>query len=101
MKRRIFVYEYSESETQTQTQVMPEQNTRNTGPMDGLKDWFNGWNDRRKNQSYASQNSGQEREKIHDKDERSAIEKMRDKVAEFDEDYKGIGERLLGFFMQL
>ena len=33
--------------------------------------------------------------------ERSAIEKMRDTVAEFDEDYKSIGERLLGFFMQL
>jgi len=26
---------------------------------------------------------------------------MRDTVAEFDEDYKGMGERLLGFFMQL
>jgi hypothetical protein len=32
--------------------------------------------------------------------ERSAIEKMRDKVAEFDEDYKDIGERLLGGFTQ-
>jgi len=33
--------------------------------------------------------------------ERSAIEKMRDTVAEYDEDYKGMGERILGFFMQL
>src|SRR5579872_2713520 len=32
-------------------------------------------------------------------DKRSAIERMRDKVAEFDEDYKDAGERLLGFFM--
>src|SRR3954467_15105101 len=34
-------------------------------------------------------------------DTRSAIEKMRDKVAEFDEDYKNAGERVLGFFMSL
>jgi len=33
--------------------------------------------------------------------ERSAIEKMRDTGAVFDEDYKGMGERILGFFMQL
>lgn len=33
--------------------------------------------------------------------EKSAIEKMRDKIADFDEDYKDIGERLLGFFVQL
>lgn len=32
-------------------------------------------------------------------DQRTAIEKMRDKVAEFDEDYKNAGERILGFFM--
>jgi hypothetical protein len=34
-------------------------------------------------------------------DKRSAIEKMRDKVAEMDEDYKDAGERVLGFFVQL
>ncbi len=33
--------------------------------------------------------------------ERSAIEKMRDKIADFDEDYKDIGERVLGAFAQL
>ncbi len=94
------MYDSEEFEGQTQTQEMPSQNTRNTGPMDGLKGWFNGWNDRRKNQSYQrTDERGQE--KIHDKDERSAIEKMRDKVAEFDEDYKGIGERVLGVFMQI
>lgn len=32
--------------------------------------------------------------------DRSGIEKMRDKVAEFDEDYKDIGERVLGGFTQ-
>jgi hypothetical protein len=32
--------------------------------------------------------------------ERSGIEKMRDKVAEFDEDYRDIGERVLGGFSQ-
>lgn len=94
------MYDNQEFESQTQTQEMPSQNTRNTGPMDGLKDWFNGWNDRRKNQFYQrTDERGQE--KIYEKDTRSAIEKMRDKVAEFDEDYKGMGERLLGFFMQV
>ncbi|GCE26412.1 hypothetical protein KDA_18960 [Dictyobacter alpinus] len=34
-------------------------------------------------------------------DERSTIEKMRDKVAEFDEDYKDVGERVLGGFTQI
>lgn len=72
-----------------------------TGPIDGLKSWFNGWNDRRKNQTYTPRTDERSQEKIHDKDERSALDKMRDKVAEFDEDYKGIGERILGFFMQV
>ena len=85
---------YAEPETQTQ-------NTRNTGPMDGLKDWFSGWNDRRKNQSHTRRTDERGQEKIYEKDNRSAIDKMRDKVAEFDEDYKGLGERFLGFFMQV
>lgn len=72
-----------------------------TGPMEGLRSWFNDWKDRRKDQSYSRQNTSREQEKIHEKDNRSAIEKMRDKVAEFDEDYKGMGERFLGFFMQV
>ena len=72
-----------------------------TGPIDGLKSWFNGWNDRRKNQTYTTRTDERGREKIHDDDNRSALDKMRDKVAEFDEDYKGMGERILGFFMQL
>jgi len=87
------VDEAESEQTQTQTE-------RNTGPMDGLKGWVNGWNDRRKSQPRIIHIPPKE-EKIHDTDERSAIEKMRDKVAEFDEDYKGVGERFLGFFMQL
>lgn len=91
------MYDYNASQ---QTYAEPEtqlQNEPKTGPMDNLKNWFNGWNDNRKSQFQTPR----QEEKIHDKDERSAIDKMRDKVAEFDEDYKGIGERLLGFFMQL
>jgi len=72
-----------------------------TGPMDGLKSWFTDWNSRRKSQSYSTPNDNREQEKIHDDDRRSALDKMRDKVAEFDEDYKGLGERFLGFFMQV
>ena len=88
---------YDREEFGSQAQVMSEQNTQNTGPIDGMKNWLNGWNDRRKSQFRVVRPN----EKIHDKDGRSAIEKMRDKVAEFDEDYKGMGERFLGFFMQV
>lgn len=77
-----------------------EQNEPKTGPLDGLRNWFNGWNDRRKNQTRATRTDERGREKIYD-DNRSALDKMRDKVAEFDEDYKGMGERILGFFMQI
>lgn len=82
------------------TRRMEEMNAPKTGPMDGLKTWFNGWNDRRKSESRVTHIPSKD-EKIREKDERSAIDKMRDQVAEFDEDYKGIGERFLGFFMQL
>src|SRR5450432_3312590 len=47
---------------------------------------------------------GKKREPLHvvpPQQEQSAIEKMRDKLADFDEDYKDIGERLLGAFVQL
>lgn len=72
-----------------------------TGPIDGLKNWFNGWNDRRQNQTRATRTDERGQEKIHDNDNHSALDKMRSQVAEFDEDYKGMGERILGFFMQL
>lgn len=91
------MYDYNASEQAYAEPETQPQNNRNTGPMDGMKNWFNGWNDRRKSQFRVVRPD----EKIHDKDDRSAIDKMRDKVAEFDEDYKGIGERFLGFFMQI
>ena len=90
------MYDSQEFES-VQTQV---QNEPKTGPLDGLKSWFNGWNDRRKNQ-FRVRTDERGQEKIHEKDNRSALDKMRDKVAEFDEDYKGMGERILGFFMQV
>ncbi len=68
---------------------------RDTGPLNALGGWFTstfGGNGTK--QGVATPPSEPTRE-------RSAIEKMRDTVAEFDEDYKGMGERLLGFFMQL
>lgn len=79
----------------------PIQSEPKTGPMNGLKSWFSNWNERRKERSYRLQNDNRRQEKIYDEDKRSPLDKMRDKVAEFDEDYKGIGERFLGFFMQL
>jgi hypothetical protein len=89
-----FVEETESEQTQTQTE-------HNTGPLTGLKSWFSGWDDRRKAKLHVVRTDERGQEKVYDKDERSAIEKMRDKVAEFDEDYKGVGERFLGFFMQL
>jgi hypothetical protein len=94
MKRLMYDSQEFVDETKT-TQSEPK-----TGPMDGLKSWFTGSNERRRSQSYTP-NDNQEQEKIHDNNRRSALDKMRDKVAEFDEDYKGMGERILGFFMQV
>jgi len=88
------VYDNQEFESDVET-------ASKTGPLNNAKSWFNGWNDRRKSHLHAVRTDERSREKIHDKDGRSAIERMRDKVAEFDEDYKGIGERFLGFFMQI
>jgi hypothetical protein len=90
---------YDSQEFVSETQDV--QSEPKTGPMDGLKSWFTDWNDRRKDQVQATRTDERAREKIYEKDDRSAIDKMRDKVAEFDEDYKGMGERFLGFFMQV
>src|SRR2546429_1621286 len=86
---------YQEQEFISDTES--SQNEPKTGPIDGVKSWFNDWNDRRKSQPRIIHIPPKE----EFEDSRSAIEKMRDKVAEFDEDYKSIGERFLGFFMQL
>jgi hypothetical protein len=90
---------YDSQELMSDTEAI--QSEPKTGPMDGLKSWFTDWNDRRKDQVQATRTDQRSREKIYEKDDRSAIDKMRDKVAEFDEDYKGMGERFLGFFMQV
>ena len=95
------MYDSQEFVDEAESEQQQTQSERNTGPLDGLKSWFNGWQDRRKANTQRTRTDQRGREKVYDKDERSAIEKMRDKVAEFDEDYKGVGERFLGFFMQL
>lgn len=71
---------------QTDEKEQTETTERNTGPLNAFKKIFGGKTD---NQTV-----------LRAQPERSAIEKMRDKVAEFDEDYKDIGERILGGFSQ-
>jgi len=80
-----------------QTQVAPIPKTPAPAPLQNMRTWFNGWNDRRKNQARVIYQSPP----VAAPEQKSSIEKMRDKVAEFDEDYRNVGERLLGFFMQL
>jgi hypothetical protein len=71
--------------------------SHDTGPLDAIKDalgsFFRGSGEpkARKHKATYEQAPGKEQ---------SAIEKMRDKLADFDEDYKDIGERLLGAFVQ-
>src|SRR5579859_6758064 len=74
---------------QTTEQESTQQATRTTGPLESLK---NAWGD-----IFGRKATPKDKEEDH----RSAIEKMRDKVADFDEDYKDLGERLLGGFAQL
>lgn len=73
-------------------------NVRNTGPLDNLAEkakqaWDNIFNSGGQPKDDPSHTKA--------KDNRSQIEKMRDKVAEMDEDYKDAGERILGFFVQI
>jgi len=96
-------------QTQQAQQTPPPPNaTPSTGPLlNGFKNFFSGMfgSSSGSGQPSAvpgSQSNNQQRKsnKAED-DKRSAIEKMRDKVAEFDEDYKDIGERILGGFAQM
>jgi hypothetical protein len=92
--------EMSQEEATTQPpleeRAQPGTHERTTGPLHGVwetvTDLFKGFGPRDKKPQQASQ--GPQREQ-------SAIEKMRDKLADFDEDYKDIGERLLGAFVQM
>ena len=87
--------EEATTEQPREQQVPTGPQERTTGPLDGLRDAFSnlfkGSGPKEKKQQQAYQ--GPQREQ-------SAIEKMRDKLADFDEDYKDIGERLLGAFVQ-
>jgi hypothetical protein len=79
---------------------------RNTGPLDQdrldvLKDrWTTFWGGNKSKKRTRSSDEGN-REGTIPAREKSAIEKMRDKLADFDEDYKDIGERMLGVFTQM
>jgi hypothetical protein len=72
-------------------------NECDTDPLDGFKDSAK----RVWNSIFGPKGEPKDPPRTRVKDERSAIEKMRDKVAEMDEDYKDLGERVLGFFVQL
>jgi hypothetical protein len=92
---------------QTQQTPPPPNATPSTGPLlSGFKNFFGGMFGSSSGSGQPSAASGpqpnNQRQKTNkaEEDKRSAIEKMRDKVAEFDEDYKDIGERVLGGFTQ-
>ena len=72
-----------------------------TGPLEFLGHWFAGRGKGNTSEALPTAVQAMPPPTLLPVRERSAIEKMRDTVAEFDEDYKGIGERVLGFFMQL
>ena len=83
----------------------PPNASPNTGPLDGAWTWFtnlfSGFG-RSDTTNTSSPTTAQPPSKQGPPPkERSAIEKMRDSVAEMDEDYKGIGDRVLGLFMQI
>jgi hypothetical protein len=67
---------------------------KNTGPLNAFKNFFSGNGDGKKKRRASPTEASPRRA-----DKRSAIEKMRDKVAEYDEDYKDGGQRFLGVFM--
>lgn len=71
-----------------------------TGPLDGLKGAFGSMWENLGN-FFAPGPDRPHAQPGPPPPERSAIEKMRDKLADFDEDYKDVGERLLGAFVQL
>jgi hypothetical protein len=76
--------------------------SRDTGPLDAIKDalgnMFKGSGEPKQKRTKKQKSGGSEQAPGK---EQSAIEKMRDKLADFDEDYKDIGERLLGAFTQM
>ncbi len=82
----------------------PPNASTNTGPLDGVRSWFSNLlsgNGRAHATSNPPPSTSQPPTQGPPPKERSAIEKMRDSVAEMDEDYKGMGDRILGLFMQV
>lgn len=73
-----------------------------TGPLDALGNWFSGLfsNQGKSNNAQTQAAPMQAPPVLLPVRQRSSIEKMQDTVADFDEDYRNLGERLLGFFQQ-
>jgi len=72
-----------------------------TGPLDALGAWFRNLGKGNASQPTTQAGPIPAPPLLLPVRQRSAIEKMRDTVAEMDEDYKGMGDRILGFFLQL
>jgi hypothetical protein len=87
-----------QTEEQTEQEAVqpePQPQEQDTQPLDGIKDAFGNFF-----RSFGPKEKKQQQTYQGPQREQSAIEKMRDKLADFDEDYKDIGERLLGAFVQ-
>ena len=71
-----------------------------TGPLDALGTWFATLGKGKASPSSALSGPVQAQPVLLPVKPRTSIEKMQDTVAEFDEDYRNLGERMLGFFQQ-
>ena len=71
-----------------------------TGPLDALGAWFANLGKGKASQPSAPSGPVQAQPVLLPVKPRTSIEKMQDTVAEFDEDYRNLGERMLGFFQQ-
>lgn len=65
-----------------------------TGPLQGLKNWWNGL-------GRSSSTTQPPPSASTPPSSTTPLSRMRDKIEEFDEDYRNMGERLLGFFQLL
>jgi hypothetical protein len=89
----------SEEEQDTSTLYEPETDPQEpqTGAFEAIKDNITDFFKGLGGNKAASHTPRREQAPLR---QQNAIEKMRDKLADFDEDYKDIGERLLGAFVQ-
>ena len=71
-----------------------------TGPLDALGAWFANIGKGKASQQSTSSGVTQAQPVLLPVKPRTSLEKMQDTVAEFDEDYRNLGERMLGFFQQ-